>query len=514
MSQHYSVSKVKRSLVHFAFGKLGSGLLGFFLLLVTVRILSPGEFGTYVTLLSLFEIVQLVSSGGLFATTHRYITECRVNGSLQDLALLIRSSIYKRIFLLFLASIMLGLLSTLVQRVINTNLNPLLYSAFLIFVVAEGGGRFNDLVFESLLLQGKGQFSIIFRNGLKLILLCIAIFFLEYKNALATLMIVESINSVFGFLVSVLLLKQFISSERKNHHQQTSKGYTQSREKSFALNLYFSQVVGLGYGPDVVRILVAKFLGLIQAANFGFAYSIVSMLRRYLPAQLLLGLIRPLFVVVDAKSTQVELSEKMRRLNLMSNLVFKFNVFMLAPVILFFCLFGNEFGKLFSHGKYPDTGYLLVGFCFFLIMQTLHIVLGLVTVALQNSAASLKGTFLALLGLPTGLLLSGQLGAYGLMYGMIISEILWCVSVIFYLKRSSFNYQHCYASSLKIMLSTFLTALPFIVFEPVTQDVVSLVSVGILIAVLFLLISYVIKPFTTEERGIINRLLPKPLFIW
>lgn len=514
MSQHYSINKVKKSLIHFAFGKLGSGIIGLCLLILTVRALSPKEFGAYITLLSVFEIVQLVSTGGLFATTHRYITECRVKGSIKELSVLIKSSILNRVLTLLGSILLMGLFYSAVQQAIGTTLSFQLFLVFLVYVVAEGSARFTDLIFECLLLQAKGQTCIIARNGIKLTLLTIMYLVIYSKNSLATLMIIESFSSIFGFTVAILLIRNFIKKE-KEQDQSPKLGYESTKKESgFALNLYFSQVVGLGYGPDMVRIIVAKFLGLVEAATFGFAYSVINMLRRYLPAQLLLGLIRPLFVVVDAKSSRGDDTEKMDRLNLMSNLVFKFNIFMLAPIIVFLYLYGDGFGEIFSHGKYPKSGELLVGFCFFLILQTLHVVLGLVTVALQNSSASLKGTILGLIGLPIGIYFSSKHGANGLMYGMMISEMMWCACVIYFLAKSQFFYKQDLIGAAKVIVASLLSMYPFMMFKSNVIHLQDYIMVGLELTVLFLFFSFILKPFSSDERNIINRLLPKPYFIW
>lgn len=514
MSQHYSITKVKRSLIHFAFGKIGSGIIGLCLLVLTVRALTPKEFGAYITLLSVFEIVQLLSTGGLFATTHRYITECRVSGSIEELSALIKSSIEKRVLTLLGSILMMGLFYSIVQKAIGTTLSFSLFVVFLAYVVAEGSARFTDLVFECLLLQGKGQTCIIARNGIKLTLLAIMYFIFNSENSLATLLVIESVSSLFGFTAAILLIRNFLKQEKEQDQPQKFGYESTKKESGFALNLYFSQVVGLGYGPDMVRIIVAKFLGLVEAATFGFAYSVVNMLRRYLPAQLLLGLIRPLFVVVDAKGSRGDDAEKMVRLNLMSNLVFKFNIFMLAPIIVFFYIYGDGFGEIFSNGKYPKSGELLVGFCFFLILQTLHVVLGLVTVALQNSSASLKGTILGLIGLPIGIYFTSNHGANGLMYGMMISEVIWCACVIYFLTKSQFFYKHDLSGAFKVIIASLLSMFPFMMFKPNVIHLQDYILVGLGLTLLFLFFSYILKPFSSDERNIINRLLPKPYFIW
>lgn len=48
----------------------------------------------------------------------------------------------------------------------------------------------------------------------------------------------------------------------------------------------------------MIKLLISRLLGVLDAATFGFAHAISFVLQRYLPAQLLIGLIhRSLFRV-------------------------------------------------------------------------------------------------------------------------------------------------------------------------------------------------------------------------
>ena len=76
-SRHYSAAAIRRSFVHFLFGKGVSAIATLLVLFVLVRQLSTSEFATYTSLHALTLIIGLVSSFGIPQLLHRFLPELR-----------------------------------------------------------------------------------------------------------------------------------------------------------------------------------------------------------------------------------------------------------------------------------------------------------------------------------------------------------------------------------------------------------------------------------------------------
>ena len=71
----FSTKKVRKSLFHFALGKVISGLIGLAMLIAMVRLLPATDYGAFVTFVALMEVSLLVSNLGVYPFAQRYITE-------------------------------------------------------------------------------------------------------------------------------------------------------------------------------------------------------------------------------------------------------------------------------------------------------------------------------------------------------------------------------------------------------------------------------------------------------
>lgn len=506
----YAVDKIKRSLIHFIFGKGASAVVGFSLLLLLVRVLTPAEYGIYIALLALLEITQLASNLGLFASAWRYVPELHSKNQGHTLYRLLIQLCSARLATLLIATAALYLGAQWVTHHIGLTGHELALTLYLIVIVSEGYSRYLDILFDSLLLQGYSQISILFRNALRLIGL---LYFMHISHSVISLISWIQIEIVASSMGAVFSSVQLFRHVRKNTLTATDVNHQHSifhKYLSFAGPSYLSQIVFLSYGPDTAKLIITKILGATTVGAFGFAAAFVAMLQRYMPVFLLLGMVRPLFVAAQLQS------DKDARLNLLSNMILKLNLFVLGPMLAYFVISGNTLAKLLSGGKFPDAGGLMIAFIILLIIQTWNAVLSLLAIAAENGFSALNGTILGLLGLGLGLYLLPTMGVYGLIAGLITSECLRGLYLNKALSSRGMTVNWDSRGIAKIALSSILS---IVVVELVSQLISTngytfLLITFALISLLFLIFSYFLKPFTAEESGMINRILPVKKFIW
>lgn len=505
----YGTERVKQSLGHFVFGKSAAALIGIALLLLVVRALSVKDYAIYIALLAIMEIAQLASNLGLFTAAYRYVPELRLKNQGTALQYLLLRLSGLRLLTLGVVVVFFTIFSLPLAKLLNLHGYETVFSFYGFIILAEGFARYLDILFDSLLLQKYSQLATLLRSGLRLLGLSV----LMLINQSVTLMAwveVELVASVTGALCSATLLLNYSAKLKK-----TSPGNIEAKDslrKSllFTGSNYLAQLIGLIYGPETTKLLLIKFGDALQIGAFGFAASISAMLQRYLPIFLLLGLVRPLFV------TAHETQNSHSRLNSLMNVVLKLNFFVLFPMIAFMLASSNELTNILSGGKFPYSGDFLFIFMVLLVFQTLHMVLGLVTLAIKDGVSGLHGTILGLLGLVSGIVFLPLFGAYSLCAGIVLSEIMWCCYVMFSLTKKGIPMQIDWLGIGKIFTFSFISWLAAKLIQYVfTMPTPTLIIVDmIMVGFIYLFLTFLVKPFTYDERALINKILPKPVFIW
>lgn len=504
MVQTFSSTKVKSSLYIFAAGKVIAGLIGVFWLLTLVRVLPVADYGGYVALVAVLELSLLVGNAGVYPFAQRYLTEARFPPNLKFLPTLILWSSCYRLATLILPAGLLILFSSFFSSQIGL---PFLAPALVIYAVViifEGTARYIELAFESLLEQGRAQISTVSRAAARLFLILV-LWNAGQKIDLILLTKIELCTSFLGLLLSSLLMWRAVRLMSKDVPSNFDRNpFSIRRIVRFALPLYVAQCLSQLYSPDFIKLMVSRVLGVLEAANFGFAHAITFVMQRYLPANLLIGLIRPFLVAKQANSQGHE------RLFFMSNLILKVNIFCLIPLAALFCVAGREFAFAASGGKYPDAGPLLFMLTLLLIFSGTHLIIGMLATVIEDKHAVLWGTFLSIPGVLLGIALIPMLGSMAMVIGLWASEIIWCYFALSILKRAGVHFRVDVPANLRVILSAGAAALTaYIVCEiSNVQGNLKLVSSAALIAIVYLMMCFFLSPFNSEERHLLRRLVP------
>ncbi|PTD98124.1 lipopolysaccharide biosynthesis protein [Pseudothauera lacus] len=505
----YSAGQVRRSLVHFAFGKSASALMGVGLLLLLVRALDVADYGFYLASQAALELVAMFSSFGLIAVAQRYLPELRARQQGRQLARLIAVLCVARLLTLAAVCVALYFLATWLAAALGLNAYTAAIRLFLLVIVVEGLARFLDEVFDSLMMQGVAQLSIVLRTGLRLGL-GIALFgAADATLALATWIFIELAASAVACVVALVLLTRTALRIRRSVPGEDER-LPLRRFFNYAAPTFLAGSLYTLSGPNVVKLVGARVLSASQFAAFGFAAAFAAMLQRYLPMFLLIRMVRPLFVAARQRE------DYRQRLPAMGALVFKLNAFALVPVAAFLAVAGVETAVVLTGGRYPEAGAYLLAFLVVLLAQALRAVSSLIAQAMENARAPLVGTSLGLIGLALGVLLSGSLGAYGLCVGLVVSEAVFALYVRRALTASGLSFVSDGRAYLRMLISAVLAAFCGLVLMRVLppDGPLALGVTALSVAGSFLVFAFFIKPFTPEERGTLNRLLKREVFVW
>lgn len=508
-NSHYNSHNVRRSLIHFAFGKTSSVILSILLLLVVVRVLSVQDYGIYIVMLAMLELVQLGSNVGVLSAAQRYIPEARVKNQGQALFKLVASLTAIRIVTLSIACLILYYCMPMVAKFLDASNYVSILRFYLVVILIEGVARYFDIVFDSLLLQGYAQISLIMRSGFRLLGVLFLPAVIGAEFSLQLWVRVECWASLIAVTFSLILLTKYCYSVLKKF-PGNEKSWSISRIVKYVGPIYLAQIIVLGYGPDIIKIIIQKVLGSVEVGAFGFAASLVGMLQRYLPIFLLLGMLRPLFVAIPRTDSE----KHKEKVNELANLVFKLSLFTLLPLVSAMLLYRHEIIHLLSGGKFSQAADFLYFFSIWMVLQAAHFVLGLIALAYEDAISIFLGSVFALIGIVVGFLMLKTFGVSGMGWGLVLSEIVWCGTVVKILLSKGAAIQLDWFNNGKMLLVAAFSAWVISLLPWSGSNVIALASLSGVICILFLIILFFFKPFSSEERNLINKLLTKPWFVW
>ncbi|WP_085317130.1 lipopolysaccharide biosynthesis protein [Derxia lacustris] len=503
----YSTQRVKRSLLHFAIGKSATAVLGAALLLVLVRALDRADYGVYVALLAAFEMIVMASNTGVLPALMRYTPELRSRNQGRALRAALHGFTVWRLVTLGIAAGLVALFPQPLSELMGVSGQAGVVALYAVVILAEGFARYTDIIFESLLMQGATQISVLLRTGIRLGGVALLWHAAADKVALADWVRVEMLASAAGALAAATLIARHLNTLARTE-PGTEVAPARGRVMRYSLPFWLAQTIYQFQSPDIVKLLLARLAGAVETGAFGFATAIGGIVQRYLPMVLLIGMLRPIFVAQRTRH------DDPARLVQLANLLFKLNVFVIAPATTFFAIGGNTVASALSGGNFPEAGPYLVAFGFLLVGQTLNLVLGLLALAAENSRAVMIGTFWGLAGIVAGVLGFQAGGPLALCAGLVASELLRGFGCSRVLRGNGYVFTVDWLGHAKLWgmaAISALCALPLVEALPGKPGVLAGLALA---AVVYLAGTRMARPFSTFERDTINRALPRPLFVW
>ncbi len=502
-SADYSLQRARKSLKFFMLGKLLSAVMGFSALLLSVRVLPSRELGLLLAVLALVELFYLISGFGLSTVAQRYVAQYRTAFLPGQFARFMWQILLQRTGYSVSLVVLLAALSPWLLPVMGMTWS--LSQGILVGILLVLGAqlRFIDEIFGSLLYQGQIQASVFVRNAVKLLAFAMLYFVLQQDISFGQALWLELIATALALLwyVTVLLREFYLPAVKI----QDGNGLRQEAERTTSWQFFVVQCLGQVYGNNMQVLLTTRLLGLTSAAFMGFAQALAETIRNYLPAQLLLNWVRPLMV------TQFVAKRDYSVLVANANLILKINLLFIVPGTLVTLLYGAVLDPILGGGRFPGLHLMLALFLVLLGLQTMHLVLSLVTLIIERGRNNLWATLLACAGLPLAFVLGPIWGVSGMVMTLCISETIWCGATLFLLRRDGFTFQLDWMGMSKLFIGGMVIGLTgtFMPWKPTT---ISGSALAVLCsALLFLLVMAILKPLKPGERSTLGRFLPSRL---
>lgn len=503
----YSAPEIKRNAWYFLAGKAVTAALTFAILLMVVRMLPIVEYGIYVTAVAGIELLIAVAASGFSWTAHRYIPEYRLHAP----GLRTEWLVYR---LFWLTAGVLAAIGLLLYWKIDAWLGWARLGGYvdvariaLLWLVVEGTWRFiRDAILGPLLLQGRAQICMVIRSGAMLLFLINHA--VHGSLDLRQLIWAEVLASLLAMVVATGALRLSLKGLRD---LPAKEAWSEPGFPVMALtggHMLSAQLLALLYSPQILLLIVQRFLGIESAAVFGFMRSLYEQIGRYLPATLLFTVIRPKLVASFVGGGAA------REANMNANMAGKISLFVLMPLIAFAGIAGQDVIGILSGNKWPDTGLLFAGFMLVLIPFSQQQLLETLAVVTGNSVLCIRAAGAGLL-VPLVLygLIRAGLGLWAPIIALGVGHLLYNGAIVVGL-LNRIGYVGDPVGIGKMLVAAF-AAFGIAAVLPITGAPVFEVAVnGVVVACIFLFAAWVAKPFGASERARLNGLFRSRWFVW
>jgi hypothetical protein len=452
----YGVERVRKGLTHFILGKAVSAGGGLLAMVLVVRMLSIPDFANYSVLIALVEVATALSGLGIVHVMLRYVPELYVKHYRQALQKLVWGAFLLRTGVLLVVIWVVWALSGTLAPLIGLAGQVDAFSAFLLIVIFRTTSHFLSQVLESTLHQGIAQAGFSATSLLRVV----GMFYLLSSGhaSLLDVIWVEIAAEVLGVSIMLLGMARILNpalTQPVPSDDGTWLRLNLPQMARFALSGYAQHMVGLPFGSNTNRLVGGYLFAPALMASFGFAQAIYEYVKRYLPAQLLIGLIRP--IVVARYSTHRNFSFVAAT----CDRVMRVNVLLIAALLCVLAIGGRQIFEWLTVGKYGLDAVLMVAL--------LMVVLALETQRLLLEVLAQTVERYAIL-IPTNLMLSVSILPPVLMFpiltrmdqaflGALAFPVFNAIALVFsnqsvarQLAREGFDYTHAWGESLKVGL--------------------------------------------------------------
>lgn len=454
-SLRYGRERIRRGLVHFLLGKGISAVAGLAVLLLLVRELPVAEFATYSVLQAFVEVFTALTGFGLTHAALRYVPELYAQHENKVFRGFVLGAAGLRLALLTLACLLAYAASDGLARLFGLADWVGVLQAYLAVVWVRVNGSFLFQLLESTLHQGLGQAAFVMSTLFKLALIS----WLAFNGALNIESVIWSEVAAETLGLGILfigVLRVLRAAKPEPSMQGWSEWWTGNarRVTRYGFAGYLQHLAILPYGSAPNRLVAGRFLEVSALAAFGFAQSFADMLRRYLPAQLMAGLIRP--VLLARFATTRDFGEVARVLAL----VFRLNTVLLGAVAAPLLALGSIAVTTISGGKYgADAAWLLLALVGVLVLESYRFLIDLAIQTVERNGLLVTGNLGLAASLAFSIVLIPILGALALPLAAMLGLIASNTWITYRLGKEGFVYAFGYQDFTRVLLSMFLAAL-------------------------------------------------------
>jgi O-antigen/teichoic acid export membrane protein len=499
-TSYYGFDAVRVSLIHFLTGKAFSAISAILIFILIARALPKEDYAVLVVFQATVMFAGVLASFGITQSIIRYIPELRSDNNNVAMYSMLFRGIFSRAIVFSATLFAIVLAADQYASFFDYDDEVLLLPLYLVAGFFRLMMNFIASAMESLMWQKSSQYILALSFFLKLLLIS-GFYFVIEKLTFISFIYIEIFTTFIG---AVLLFASLVRNWRKDKHRYNGNLLWLTRHKKrifkYGLSGYMRALTSVLYGSAPNRLVAGRFLARESMGEYGFAESVSSLLHRFLPAHLMQGIIRPIFISKYSKNND------MAELNNMGNFVFRASIIILAPAVVLMTVTGQQLLDWLTVGKYGVAAYLVAGIIVVLMFESLRSQQELVCVTLEKNGVLVKSNLVLSVSIAFCIPLFPFLGAWSIITANIIGNIM----AIILIYRSLLSMGYRLSLDLRLVNRIFLAMFVSISFGRILITVSdAVIVISLLSLMVYCVILWIWKPFSTNEIELLRRLLKK-----
>ncbi len=487
----YGVSRFRKAIVHFIGGRLVQASARAILLLVLVRLLDVEDYGAYMLLVGLSEMMLQVASFGILPVGQRFLPQMITSLPGGKLFRFVSTLIVLQITLLSMVTVAVWYFWPVItprmgftpEQVAATHNAVWLFFWVPVF-------RYGTEMLDALLEQGRSQSARALMPTGRVLVIGILLL-LGVEITLENIILLDIGVTILCVLLSWYLLMQ---SLKKLYSKEADGSIPYKDIFRHARHMAVVDFMGSTASPGAIRLALANALGVAESGLFAFLQSLQRLVSRYLPGTLLRGIIRPVLLA------RAYAPGGMRVVEAGTGLLMKSNLLIVSGGTIVIAVAGNELVEWISGGKFPHAGFTLLLMFMALAVTSQRSIIEMV-MQITGHTATLRTTALIA---PVALFMVWYYAEYGLNVAVLIiaaatSLSNWIAMAV--LIRSAQGFRVDWFGMLAAVLPTVIAIIIGILLKEFLNPVANILVVLCAFAVML----WVSKPFDQSERTIVER---------
>ncbi|OYY94948.1 MAG: hypothetical protein B7Y41_05155 [Hydrogenophilales bacterium 28-61-23] len=451
--ERYSKSHIKKGLMHFLLGKVLSSIGGIVYLLLLVRELEVAEFGAYSVLTAFVELFTALTGFGLTHILLRYAPELHVQKLDQSLKKLLMATIGLRAVTLIASLGVAYAFGLAIAGFFELAGWIWAYEWFLVIVFLRATRNMVFQAMESLLQQKLAQRALVIITYLKLVVLAGLLF--SGHVGLKLVIFLEIASEMIGLVLMVYWHMSWLA-RISSGVVETGSWITDNlkRMAGYGAIGYVQHLAIMLYGSSPNRLVASRYLPVTEMATFGFAQALIDMVKRYLPAQMLAGFVRPIFI---SRYTQ---NGDFGALVKLANLVLKTNFIVLSLIAVPMLVSGPELFSILTKGKYSDlAAVLFTGMLGVMALESQRHILDLLLQTVEKNRIQVVTNLILSSSIMLSLFLIPKFGAASMLIANALGLVVSNMIIIRHLGSSGLYYSVMKIELVKIFFGLIMAVL-------------------------------------------------------
>lgn len=484
----YTGTRFRKAIQHFLLGRAAQSLTSFILTLWLVRLLESADYGAYMVLWGMVEMMVPLSSLGMLEAVRRFLPELATRGTSDALKKFVKWMTLIRLAIMAIWTLLIAIFWVDIATWMSFSVpqqDATLIGVGLIITVL--GFRYAAEMLECLLEQRWSQLTHAFMPLGRLI--GVAILVAIGGLTLERLLWVDLIVTLTCFMLCEFFLMRKLKSLSGEGDFRVSAYEIANFAWHMAVVNLFRAIASMG----ALRILVARTLGLEIAGMYAFLQQLLVIVGRYLPANLLANIIRPMLITRKVAGEYEIVGQGVA-------LLWKSNLLIIAVSMLAISIAGNEIIELASSGRFTDAG---------VIMLIMLLGLGatsqeqLISMVMQILSYTRQLRYFSLLSAitPLAVIVGANWGLLGVTMGVVLSVWLMNSVVLLWLNRQVGYINLDWLGTLRgLSLAIFLAVVSWMIKDELGEWwtlVVAMLAYGLGLVV--------VKPLSYLDMVLLNR---------